>query len=186
MSGHTLQEHKTRRHAQLPAEAQRQTARLQVMLYRALLADLANACDGDNARELLAMHGLDGRAELGKSVKRHARRSGGSLAVNLVQVLDALYAAAGRLPACAARMQVRYLWQRDGSQLGTVAVDWDAEALQQRMAGHLAMLRGAASPAEVPLAEEWKCGHCVFWHSCRGPSSGVGEQGRTAEEAQVA
>ena len=148
------------------------------MLYRALLADLANACDGDNARELLAMHGLDGRAELCKSVKRHARQSGGSLATNLLQVLDALYAAAGRLPVCATRMQVRYLWQRDGSQLGTVDVDWDAGALQQRMAGHLAMLRGGAGPAKVPLAEEWKCGHCVFWHSCRGPSGSVVEQSR--------
>ena len=34
---------------------------MQVMLYRALLSGLANACDGDNARELLQLHGLNGR-----------------------------------------------------------------------------------------------------------------------------
>jgi exonuclease V len=140
------------------------------MLYRALLADLANACDGDNARELLALHRLDARAELSRPVKRHARRSGAALARTLGQVLDALYAAAGRLPACAQRGQVRYLWQRDGSALGAVDVPWDGAWLERRMAAHLGMLRGAAGPAKVPLAEEWKCGHCMFWHTCRGPS----------------
>ena len=49
------------------------------MLYRTLLRDLANACDGDNARDLLNLHALDGRwASFGARVmpvKLHEREA---------------------------------------------------------------------------------------------------------------
>lgn len=41
---------------------------LQVMLYRSLLQGLTDACDAELGSEILALHRLDGKAQLSKEV----------------------------------------------------------------------------------------------------------------------
>lgn len=43
---------------------------LQVMIYRRLVLGLAEACTGDSVVEILALHRLDGKAQLSKEVSR--------------------------------------------------------------------------------------------------------------------
>ena len=46
---------------------------------------------------------------------------------------------------------------------------WPLRRLTWLLQAHLAVLHGQRPPAKVPLAEEWKCERCLFFHSCRGP-----------------
>ena len=41
---------------------------VQVMMYRSLLLGLADACDAECGAEILALHRLDGKAQLSKEV----------------------------------------------------------------------------------------------------------------------
>ncbi len=43
---------------------------LQVMMYRSLLLGLTKACTGESVAEILALHRLDGKAQLSKEVSR--------------------------------------------------------------------------------------------------------------------
>ncbi|KAK9909719.1 hypothetical protein WJX75_006580 [Coccomyxa subellipsoidea] len=125
-------EHKTRRNSSVPSQAQKDTARLQVMLYRSLLQGLTDACDAELGSEILALHRLDGKAQLSKEVMKHSRTHKIALIVNLNQLLGSLRATALKLPPCSEEMQVKYLWQEDGSVLGCMDVWWDAEFLERQ------------------------------------------------------
>lgn len=46
----------------------------QVMLYRSLLLGLADACDAECGSEILALHRLDGKAQLSKEVSHAVHR----------------------------------------------------------------------------------------------------------------
>lgn len=75
-------------------------------------------------------------------------------------------------------MQVRYLWQEDGSLLGTISVWWDPDIMQRQVSAHLAMLCGVTSPEKVLPEQDWKCSYCMFYHACGGPSPTAEKPGR--------
>ncbi len=56
-----------------------------MMLYRSLLLGLADACDAECGSEILALHRLDGKAQLSKEVSHAVHR--GVAAVHVVCVL---------------------------------------------------------------------------------------------------
>ena len=66
-------------------------------------------------------------------------------------------------------LQVRYMYQRDSSLLGTTPVWHDDAYLQHCLELHFSMLLGDKAPEKVEICDDWKCSYCIFYHACGGP-----------------
>lgn len=164
-----LVEHKTRRHASLPSQAQQRGTALQVMMYCHLLERLGQLLEG-SLLELIAERGLSATSELSATLKQHAHRTLVMPISNLPSVLEQLSYAVAALPPCSIA-EVRYQWQQDGTELGRELVVYESDILLQHVLSHIRFWKGHIAPSKVRDTDLWKCHRCLFNTHCYDPAN---------------
>lgn len=86
----------------------------------------------------------------------------------LADLFSALHALLCTLPPTSDTLRVVYEQQRSGLALGADTFQDHPAWAEQRLAAHLAYLRGAAAPQMCPEEELFKCRTCAFAGACHG------------------
>ena len=68
-------------------------------------------------------------------------------------------------------VQVQYMWQEDGSHIGTESVTYDQAWLLKQVEPHIRFWEGQAAPSRVNPSELWKCHRCLFNEWCYNPAN---------------
>lgn len=182
-----IRDHKTRQRPTMPGEAQKRTARLQLMCYWTLIEglfqyfqecdDIQCACSSAsvfNAGDIARLAGLDLNMPLSIQVRQYASSSSIRYLQNVKTVADAfhgLHRFGRKLDLnVGTLLHLRYEWQENLQVLGEEQFEHDKEWMAQQLSKHLPVLRGNHPPQIVPPQEGWKCQYCQFADVCPAPN----------------
>lgn len=159
-------ERKTRFRPSAPGQAQLRGARLQVMMYAALLEALPQITRPEAVLELCETRDVKLDGELCEGVRDYGAELGLANLSQPAQAFEVLAALVDCLPTSVARMQLVYEWQQDGSLLHVEDVEFDRAWLDSRVEEHLGFWLGVRGPKVVPENEGFKCRYCQFAKDC--------------------
>lgn len=155
-----IREFKTRTESALPADAQKMTHDLQVMLYKHLFDEMVS---GSLSEEAIAKHmRLNLKRTLGQDVVKHCKHQG---ATNLSQLLKKLFATIKAVPFIES-LSIEYAFQKDSSSIGLVPVSYDEDWLRGKVTHALAYWKGERPPRGVDIEECSKCNRCAYNQVC--------------------
>ena len=159
----TLSEYKTRSVPGVPRGAQKETHKLQVMMYKALFDELVsgNFCCGSVAEKL----NLNLNQKLSNDVRRHVAMSGKS-AETLGDLLNELVEQSKYFPRIT-KLEIEYHFQDDNRLLGKVDIDYDDQWLEDKFTYFASFWKGEREANGVEIEEAWKCQKCDFAEICK-------------------
>lgn len=156
-----LVDHKTRKANSLPNQAQRQTAEVQVMLYKRMLDDLKAGRFGWN--ELRGLYSLEEDKQTTPQLKEQALESEKALPgfeLDVVKAGEKAFEALRSLPRTSHELEVVYELQKDGSVIGSHSFAFDEARIERDVYRALDYWVGNRSAEKT--GDKWKCAFCEF------------------------
>lgn len=159
-------EFKTRISRSLPSQAQKDTHKMQVLLYKKLFDDLVM---GITTKQTIKKHlKLDLGRPLGDDVRRHCKQTQSRQPSDYAS-LDALLDCLGELMQsvpCISQTFIEYCHQESHETIGIEAITPDADWLNATFFDYVTFWRGEREARGVDIEDAWKCGRCDFADVC--------------------
>ena len=158
-----LTDTKTRQKPTLPSAAQKNSSRLQMMLYKKLYDQLQQG--KLKADAFFAMTQLDPQSPLSPGFLAEMQAIG--LPSEKLDILFQLvFKAFRQAPPLAPQMIIRYEWQQDHQLLGEDRFDYNKNWLARQLKQCLPFWHGQRVAQGVSYADRWKCRYCKFRTQC--------------------
>ncbi|ELU13659.1 hypothetical protein CAPTEDRAFT_98409, partial [Capitella teleta] len=150
---------KTRSSMSVPSGAQKDSTKIQVMLYKKMLDDLI--LNRITHRMIEKHRKVDLYLELSLSVQAECPGSEN----NLHQLLSVLFDM-GQKMTCVSQLFVEYCYQEDKSAIALEEVQYDEAWLCQKITHYSEFWYGKREVCGVDIEEAWKCHSCDFQDHC--------------------
>lgn len=182
-----IRDHKTRQRPTIPGEAQKRTAKLQLMCYCTLLHGVFHYFhEGDEGQdaektkpvfdvgEIVRLTGIQSKLPLSTQVRQYASSSSIVPLKNVKNLADVFHGMRQYGQTLhfnvGTQLYLRYEWQENLQLLGEEQFEHDKDWMAHQLSRHLPVLRGRQPPQVVPPQEGWKCQYCQFSDVCPAPN----------------
>ena len=147
----------------VPSQAQKNTHKIQIMLYKTLFDDLIS---GKTNKELLVKHlGLDFEASFGKDVLKHLKEEKLLDCTDLNGLWNKLLDTMKVVPKIS-QLFVEYCWQEDRSTIALEECQYSETWLRAEYSRCVEYWTGAREVCGVEIEDAWKCRNCDFAEVC--------------------
>lgn len=153
---------KTRSSKSLPSKSQKDSHKLQVMLYKKLFDDLVL---GNIDSDLIAKHlSVDLENQLGDDVRKEIKKSGFECDT-LLELLKYMFEKLQNV-TCINQLVLEYCYQDDHSTISFEEVQYDEAWLKEKFLSGICLWKGEREATGVDIEDAWKCRTCEYIDIC--------------------